>query len=125
MEKTSHADSGLMQRVVAEQQAARRVDRRVRYSEQLRRDIVSFVKTQRLSAEAGGKRLGLSKSAVRSWMEQRSHNKAQGRRPLLQQVEVVADVQPAPTDVMRLLFPTGAHVTLTMCQLRQLLGGQS
>jgi transposase-like protein len=125
MENTSHADSGLMHRVVAERQAARRVGKRVRYSEELRRDIASFVKTHRLSVETGAKRLGLSKSAVRSWMGQPIDNKAQSRHPLLQPVEVVADAQRAPVDVVRLLFPTGALVTLTIDQLRQLLGGQS
>jgi transposase-like protein len=125
METKPHAESNLIQRVAGERQAAARANKRVRYSEALQRDIVQFVRVQKLSPEAGARRLGLSKSVVRNWLQRGVRRKAREREPKLQRVEVVASESRASQCELRLVFPVGAHVVLSLGQLQQLLGGES
>jgi transposase-like protein len=126
METKPHAESNLIQRVAGERQAAARANnKRVRYSEALQRDIVQFVRVQKLSPEAGARRLGLSKSVVRNWLQRGVRRKPREREPQLQRVEVVASESRTSKHELRIVFPVGAHVVLSLGQLRQLLGGES
>lgn len=125
METKPHAESNLIQRVAGERQAATRANsKRVRYSEALQRDIVQFVKAQQLSPEAGARRLGLSKSVVRNWLQRGVRRKPREHEPRLQRVEVIASNRRAYEHEVRILFPVGAHVVLSLGQLQQLLGGE-
>lgn len=125
METKTHAESNLIQRVAGERQAAARANRRVRYSEALQRDIAQFVRVQKLSPETGARRLGLSKSVVRNWLQRGKRRKPQEREPQLRRVEVVANEPRVSERDIRIVFPVGAHVVLSLGQLRQLLGGES
>lgn len=126
METKPHTESNLIQRVAGERQAAVRANnKRVRYSEALQRDVVRFVRAQKLSPEAGARRLGLSKSVVRNWLQRVVRRKPPEREPHLQRVEVVTSERRESEREIRVVFPAGAHVVLTLGQLRQLLGGAS
>lgn len=126
MDAKPHTESNLIQRVAGERQAAARVNKkRVRYSEALQRDIAQFVRVQKLSPEAGARRLGLSKSVVRNWLQRGVRRKPRGREPQLQRVEVVTDKPRGSEREVRIVFPVGAHVVLSLGQLQQLLGGES
>jgi transposase-like protein len=126
METKPHAESDLVQRVAGERQAAQRGNtKRVRYSESLQHDIVQFVRAQKLSPEAAARRLGLSKSVVRNWLQRVVRRKASEHAPRLQRVEVLTSEMRASEPELRLVFPVGAHVVVSLGQLRQLLGGES
>ena len=132
METKPHAESDLIQRIAGERQAALRANnQRVRYSDALRRDIMQFVRAQRLSPETGARRLGLGKSVVRNWLKRIVRRTPQEPAPRLQRVEVLASERAsaskprASASELRLVFPTGAHVVVSLGQLRALLGGES
>jgi transposase-like protein len=126
METKTRAESNLVQRVAGERQAAQRANsKRVRYSDALRRDIAQFVRAHKLSPEAGARRLGLSKSVVRNWLQRVVSRSAQKPTPRLQRVEVLAAEPRASGSELRLVFPLGAHVVLSLGQLRALLGDES
>lgn len=122
METKSQAESDLVQRIASERQAAARANKkRVRYSETLQRDILQFVHAQRLSPETGARRLGLGKSVVRNWLQRGTPRKPRPREPRLQRVEVVSEPLVEEQE-LRLVFAVGAHVVVSLEQLRQLLG---
>jgi DNA-binding transcriptional regulator YiaG len=124
METKPHAESNLIQRVAGERQAAARANnKRVRYSEALQRDIVQFVRVQKLSPEAGARRLGLSKSVVRNWLQRGVRRRPPEREPQLRRVDVIANEPRVSEREIRIVFPAGAHVVLSLGQLQQLLGG--
>jgi DNA-binding transcriptional regulator YiaG len=124
--KAPYAESDLVQRIASERQAASRANKkRVRYSEALRDDIIQFVRTEKLSPETGARRLGLGKRVVRGWLRSPRPQMPQEQAARLHRVEVVSCEQCTAETELRLIFPGGAHVVLSLGQLRALIGGEA
>ena len=117
MGNTDARVAALRRRVSRERNAA---TGRVRYSDELRGEVVSLVKDTGISRTRVAARLGLSQTGLHRWMQKANSRGVQHRGARLRQVEIVQEPR---SSELTLEFPSGARVRgLGIAELRILLG---
>jgi transposase-like protein len=117
MESEQSAESKLL-RLLA--RARHGSTKRVHYSDDVKREVVAFAAAYGLSCESVATRLGLGVTTVRRWSADDNLSGVVANSGSLRRVEVV---EAGSSSELRLVFPSGAHVELSLAQLAKLVEG--
>lgn len=119
MESEQIAESRLLRLLARARHGSKK---RVHYSDDVKREVVAFAAAYGLSCEVVATRLGLGVTTVRRWSADDNLSGVVADGGLLRRVELI---ETGGSSELRLVFPSGAHVELSLTQLAKLVEGAS